>query len=167
MTLQDIKLLHAFNSWANNRIFDALASVPPEELTRDLQSSHGSIHATLTHLVGAEKMWVSRMVGRADKAMVTPAELPSLADIRHLWEQTGFAMAKFLGTMSDRALSEKFTMFTTTGQQFTQIYWQAIQHVVDHSTYHRGQIITLLRQMGHTPPSTGLITFYREMAKLP
>jgi len=165
MTLQDVKLLHAFNSWANNRIFDALEALPEEELSRDLKSSHASIHGTLTHLVAAEKMWLSRMVGPADKAMVKPQDVPTLSALRKLWEQTGFSMAKFISTLSDRARSQELTMSTSTGQLLSQLYWQALQHVVDHSTYHRGQIVTLLRQLGHTPPSSSMIAFYRETAK--
>jgi uncharacterized damage-inducible protein DinB len=165
MTLQEIKMLNAYNAWATNKIFEALEALTPEETSRDLKSSHKSIHGTLTHLTGAEKMWLSRLTGTPDKAMVTPAELPSVADIKALWEQTGFAAAKFLGSMTDRKLQETFTMSTSTGEKFTHTYAQALQHVVDHSTYHRGQVITLMRQMGHTPPNTGMIRFFREIGQ--
>jgi uncharacterized damage-inducible protein DinB len=94
--------------------------------------------------------------------MITPAEVPTVADVRRLWEQTGFATAKFLGSMTDRKLQETFTMSTSTGEKFAHTFAQAFQHVVDHSTYHRGQVVTLMRQMGHTPPNTGMIAFVRE-----
>ncbi|HUI09624.1 MAG TPA: DinB family protein [Bacteroidota bacterium] len=165
MTLQDIKRLTAFNAWASNRIFDALAALPAEEFTRDMKASHGSIHGTLTHMVGAEKMWLSRMVGTPDKAMIKPADVPTLAEVKKTWEETGFNMAKFLGTLTDRKLQETFPMTTSTGQQFIQAYGDALQHVVDHSTYHRAQVVTLMRQMGHTPPSAGMMGFFRETAK--
>ena len=165
MTLQDIKRLHAFNAWATNRIFDALAALPAEDFTRDMKASHASIHGTLTHMVGAEKMWLSRLAGNADKAMIKPADVPTLADVKKTWEATGFNLAKFLGTMTDRKLQETFSMTTATGQQLTQAYGDALQHMVDHSTYHRAQVVTLLRQMGHTPPSTTMIGFFRETAK--
>ena len=54
---------------------------------------------------------------------------------------------------------------TSQGGQFADPYWQMIQHVVDHSSYHRGQIVTMLRQLGATPPNTGMIRFYREMTR--
>jgi uncharacterized damage-inducible protein DinB len=162
MTLQEIKMLNAYNAWATNRMFQALEALPPEEIMRDLKSSHRSIHGTLTHLVGAEKIWLSRMTGTPDKTMLKPADVPAIADLKAMWEQTGFATARFLGGMNDRRLLETFTMTTSTGEQFTHVYAQALQHVVDHSTYHRGQVVTLMRQLGHTPPNTGMITFFRE-----
>ncbi|HMK38128.1 MAG TPA: DinB family protein [Bacteroidota bacterium] len=165
MTLQDIKTLSAYSAWATNRIFEALEALPAEEATRDMKSSHKSIHGTLTHLVGAEKMWLSRMVGSPDKAMITPAEVPTIADVRKTWEETGFGTAKFLGSLSDRKLQETFSYLTSTGTQFTYSYGEALQHVVNHSTFHRGQVVGLMRQMGHTPPDTGLTMFIRETRK--
>jgi uncharacterized damage-inducible protein DinB len=162
MTLQEIKTLAAYNAWATHRVFQAVEALPAEETARDLKSSHKSIHGTLTHMVGAEKIWLSRMTGNPDKGMVRPSDVPTIADVRALWEQTGFATAKFLGTMTDRKLQETFSMSTAAGDQFTHTFAQALQHVVDHSSYHRGQVITLMRQMGYTPPNTGMISFFRE-----
>ncbi len=162
MTLQEIKMLTAYSSWATNRMLEAVEALPAEDGIRDLKSSHRSIHGTLTHLAGAEKLWLSRMAGTPDKTMITPAEVPTIADVRALWEKTGFAIAKFLGGMTDRKLQETFTMSTPTGEQFVHTFTQALQHMVDHSTYHRGQVVTLMRQMGHTPPNTGMIAFIRE-----
>jgi uncharacterized damage-inducible protein DinB len=55
MTLQEIKLLVAYNRWANQRLFDALSQLPAEPYTRKMNSSHGGIHGTLAHIVGAER----------------------------------------------------------------------------------------------------------------
>lgn len=166
MNMQEIRLLHAFNSWASNRIFDAVMPLPATEVMKDMKSSHGSLHGTLLHMTGAEKIWLSRWVGAPEARLIAASDFPTIAAVRRVWEETGFATAKFLGTMNERKLQETFTMTTTTGKVFTHAYWQAIQHVVDHSTYHRGQVVSLLRQLGHTPPGTGLIVFYRETAKL-
>ena len=166
MTLQELKLLHAFNSWATNRIFNACESMPPEEYRRDVKTSHGSIHGTLVHLVGAEKIWLSRWLGTPDQTFLSANEAPDVATLRSVWEKTGFETARFLGTMNDKKLSGTFTMKNMKGEQFTQTYWQAFQHVVDHSTYHRGQVVAIMRMLGTPPPSTGMITFYRETAKL-
>ena len=165
MTLQEIKALIAYNSWATNRIFEAVEALPAEEAMRDMKSSHRSIHGTLTHLVGAEKMWLSRMSGTPDKSMVRPADVPTVADVKTTWEQTGFALAKFLGLQTDKKLEDTFGFLTLTGEQFTYRYGEALQHVVNHSTFHRGQVVALMRQMGHKPPDTGLTIFIRETRK--
>jgi len=93
-------------------------------------------------------------------------EAPTLESLRTAWEKVGYETARFLGTLTDKKLQETFTVTTAKGDSFTHIFWQALQHVVDHSTYHRGQVVTMLRQLGRVPPSTGLIAFYRETAKL-
>ena len=166
MTLQEIKTLVAYSAWATNRIFEALEALSPEETMRDMKSSHGSIHGTLTHLVGAEKIWLSRMSGTPDKATIKPTDVPTVADVKTTWEQTGFALAKFLGLQTDKKLEDTFGFLTLTGEQFTYRYGEALQHVVNHSTFHRGQVVALMRQMGHKPPDTGLTIFIRETRKM-
>ena len=165
MTFMELKLLHAFNAWASNRIFDAVEHMPEDDVTRDMKTSHGSIHGTLVHMVGAEKIWLSRWLGTPDRSFLSTAEVPTLTDIRTTWERVGLETARFVGTMNDRKLQETFTMTTAKGETFVHSYGQAFQHVVDHSTYHRGQIVAMMRQLGVTPPSTGLIVFFREAAR--
>ncbi len=166
MTLHEIKLLHAFNSWADNRIIDAVAAMPAEKVMQDMKSSHGGIFGTLVHLVGAEKIWLSRWTPKPDSRFLSAADVPTVEALKNAWVAIGFETAKFLGTMTDRKLQETFTMKTSKGESYTHTYWQAFQHMVDHSSYHRGQIVAMMRQQGIAPPTTGLINFYRETAKL-
>ena len=162
MTLQEARRLHAFNSWATNRIFEACAALSAEELGQDLKSSHRSILGTLTHLVGAERIWLSRFLKTPENRMVDPAEVPTLASLKTAWEKIGFEQARWLGGMNDRTLAETFVMTTSDGTRYTHTFDEGLRHLVDHSTYHRGQVVTLLRQLGHTPPNTGMIRFFRE-----
>lgn len=167
MTLQEIKLLAAFNAWATNRVFDAVEGLEPEHYTRDLRSSHGSIHGTLVHLVGAERVWLARWTGAPRQEFLAPEEAPTLEDLKRIWNTTGFETAKFLGTLTDKKLLDTFTMTTSKGEHFTHSYRDSFLHLVDHSSYHRGQVASLMRQLGVTPPTTGMIAFFRETAKLP
>jgi uncharacterized damage-inducible protein DinB len=166
MTLQEIKLLHAFNSWADNRILDAVAAMPAGQAMQNMNSSHGSIHGTLVHLVGSEKIWLSRWTGKPDATFLSAADAPTVEAVKSIWVAVGFETAKFLSAMTDRKLQDTFTMKTSKGDTYTHLYWQAFQHMVDHCSYHRGQIVSLMRQQAATPPTTGLINFYRETAKL-
>ncbi len=163
MTLQEIKALMAFNTWANRRFFEAVGQLSHEQYTRDMHSSHGGIHGTLVHIVGTEGLWLARWQKHPDPSAGLPSQGHSLADLRALWEQTRADMGQFLDGLNDQKLQEILTATTRAGT-FSNPYWQMIQHVVDHSSYHRGQIVTMLRQLGVTPPSTGLIRFYREPA---
>ncbi len=162
MTLQEIKTLHAYNSWGDNLIFDALEAIPEDQYKADMKSSHGGLHGTMTHIVGAEKLWLERWQGAPQPPLAPPA---SHAELKKIWEKVGYDTAKWLSTMTDKRLNETFTMKTLAGDAFTHIFWQAFQHLVNHSSYHRGQIITMLRQIGTKPPTTDLIRFYRETVK--
>lgn len=161
MTLQEAKTLHAYNSWATNRIFDATKRLSPEHYSKDMKSSHGGIHGTLVHMVGAEKVWVERFNAKP-QPFLKAEEIPNAAALYAIWEKAGYETAKWLGLMTDKKLNDTFTMKTLKGDTFTHIFWQAFQHLVNHSTYHRGQIVTMLRQLDVKPPSTDLILFYRE-----
>jgi uncharacterized damage-inducible protein DinB len=161
MTLQEIKQLVAFSRWANQRFFDALSSLPAEQYAQDLHSSHGGVHGTLAHIVGVEKAWLCRWLRQANTAAAELGRITSLADLRTCWEQVCAEMQQFLGTLDDQKLQETLTTTTLTGTYISP-YWQMIQHVVDHSSYHRGQLVTMLRQLGVPPPSTGLIRFYQD-----
>lgn len=164
MTLSELKLLHAYNSWANNHIFEALIQLPHDKLVLNMKTSHGSIHGTLTHIVGAEKVWLERFIGNV-QPFLTNDPPKSLQDLKELWEKVGYDTAKWLGGMTDKKLQETFTMKTLKGDTFVHVFWQAFQHVVNHSSYHRGQIVTMLRQLDVKPPTTDLIQFYRETGK--
>jgi uncharacterized damage-inducible protein DinB len=161
MTLQEINQLVAFNRWANQCFFEALRQLLAEHYGRDMHSSHGGIHGTFAHIVGAEKGWLSRWQGRSETDTAAISQMQSLDELRALWEKVCDEMSQFLTTLDDGKLQETLSTTARTGN-YTTSYWQMIQHVVDHSSYHRGQIVTMLRQLGVTPPSTGLIRFYRD-----
>ncbi len=166
MTAQEMRQLYAFNSWATNKFFDALGQLPQEQLSRDMKTSHSSIHNTLVHLVGAEKIWHERWTGGTIEPFLKPEQAPTLTALKQIWTKVGFDTAKFLAGTTDRKLQEFFDMKTSKGEVLKQLYWQSMLHVVDHSTYHRGQIVTLMRQQEIVPPSTMMSLFFRETAKL-
>lgn len=161
MNLLDIQQLIAFNQWANQQFFDTLRQLPVEQYRRDLHSSHGGIHGTLAHLVEAEKRWVYRWLQRPETIAGALKEISSLADVRVFWENACTEMAQFVAGLDDQTLQKTFTTQSRSGR-VTVTCWQMLQHVVDHSSYHRGQIATMLRQLGVTPPSAAMMRFHRE-----
>ena len=66
MTTQDIKQLFSYNTWANNRIFEVVSQLSPVQYFQDLKSSYGGVHGTLTHILGAHKIWLERWLGKTD-----------------------------------------------------------------------------------------------------
>jgi uncharacterized damage-inducible protein DinB len=165
VNVADVKELFAYNAWANRRMFDALAPLPAEQYTRDLKSSFGSIHGTLCHIVWAEQLWLHRWLARPAPAVPQGKDLAGVAEARARWDGVEAERAALLGGFTDPRLDETVTIQPTSGGvAYTHTFREMFLHTIDHSTYHRGQIVTLLRQLGVKPPSAGLIGFYRERA---
>jgi uncharacterized damage-inducible protein DinB len=161
MDLAEVRELFAYNAWANRVFFDALAAVPAAVYLRDLKSSHGGLHGTLCHIVWAEELWLARWLARPGPAVAQGKDLATLAAARARWERVEAERDHFLAALSERRLADAVVVKPTTGGEFVHTFRQMFRHAVDHSSYHRGQLVTLLRQVDVTPPQTGLIVYYR------
>jgi uncharacterized damage-inducible protein DinB len=165
MTMQEIRKLFAYNAWATNRMFDALARIPETDYKRNLKSSHGSLHGTASHMVAAEKIWLSRLVKKPETALLTEQDAPSLQSLKKTWEDIAARTARFLSKLEDSSLEIITEYVTTEGKKFTNSLVQILQHVINHSSYHRGQVAGMMRQVGAEPVNTDLITFFRHIGR--
>ena len=164
MNVVEVKESFAYNAWANRRLFDALAALPVEQYTRDMKGSFGSIHGTVCHIVWAEQLWLSRWLGKPAPAVPQGKDLAGLAEARARWDGIEAERTAFLAGFTDARLTDTVTIQPTSGGAHTHPFREMFLHSVDHSTYHRGQVVNMLRQLGVKPPGTGLIGFYRERA---
>jgi uncharacterized damage-inducible protein DinB len=161
MNLADFKTLFNYNFWANARTRQAVESVPEEKLYVDMKNSFGSIHGTVVHIVGAEDIWLQRLQGSDRGMFMKKEEYPTYASVVAKWSDVEKQCAQFLSTVTEELLSRDLIFHNLKGEKVTQKVWMSLQHLVNHSTYHRGQITTLVRQAGGTPVSTDLIAYYR------
>jgi uncharacterized damage-inducible protein DinB len=162
MNTQDFRLLYDFDSWANHRMLDVCAALSEEEFTRDLNNSFGSVRDTLFHICGAEWIWLERWHGRSPATIPSAADYPTLAAVRLRWAEVERDLLDYVASLTPEDLQRVMHFKTLAGVPHSQPLWQCLQHVANHSTYHRGQITTMLRQLGAKPVSTDLIAFYRE-----
>ncbi len=165
MTSQEIKMMFAYNAWATNRVFESLAGVPDDLYFKDLKSSHGGIHGTLFHIVRAEKNWLARLTGIQEKSELTEQTASSLQALRSAWQDVASRTAKYVEKVTEEKLRSIFEYPASDGRKLVQTYQQALLHLVNHSTYHRGQIASMMRQVGMQPVATDLIMFYRMTAQ--
>jgi uncharacterized damage-inducible protein DinB len=161
MTTQDFRILFDFNSWANVRTIQALDTLQEEKLYVDLKNSFGSIHGTLVHLCGAEDIWLQRLNGADPGVFMKKDQYPTYTSVKTKWKEVDAGWEKYFPKLTDEQLTQSLTFHNLKGEKVTQIVWQSLQHLVNHSTYHRGQITTMIRQSGGTPIGTDLIAFYR------
>jgi len=164
MTPEDVRTLYDRNSWANHRVLDSCSALTEEQFTRNLGSSFGSVRDTLAHILGAEWIWLERFQGRSPKKFPMPGDFPTPAAVRSRWAGLEQDMLRFVNRLSVEELNRMKEYTTFDGTVYAQPLWQPMQHLVNHSTYHRGQVTTLLRQLGAKPVATDLIRFYRNRA---
>ena len=166
MTLQDLRTLLDHHYWARDRLFDAVAPVPVGDLTRDMGNSFGSIRDTLVHIYAAEWVWYQRWQGTSPKALIPGEQYPDLASLRRDWTDLEQKMRSLLEDLGDAGVERKMSYTLFSGASGNSPFCHMLQHVVNHASYHRGQVTTMLRQMGAAPAkSMDLITFYREQAQ--
>lgn len=162
--MDEIRRLYAFNRWANLRFLDALGALSDEELGREMHSSFPNVAATLVHLLGAEWIWLERWLGRSPGTFPDATELTSVQAVRERWDALWADQQAFLGSLGAADVSRPVTYRNMAGIEYTQPLGDLLRHVVNHATYHRGQLTTLLRQLGHAAPATDLVLFYRDVA---
>ncbi|MFA6439644.1 MAG: DinB family protein [Bacteriovoracaceae bacterium] len=165
MNTTDVKILFEFNSWANARTLRSLDALPEEQLYVDLKNSFGSIHGTLVHLCGAEDIWMQRLNGADPGIFMKKDAYPNYGSVKTQWDEVDKGWKKYLAGLTDDMLPRLLTFHNLKGEHVSQAVWQALQHVVNRSSYHRGQITTMIRQSGGTPANTDLITYYRQQNK--
>ncbi len=163
MTPEDARTLYAYDAWANRRMLDACAALTPEQFTKDLGSSFRSVRDTMAHIMGAEWLWLERFQGRT-ATLPSGDQFPDLASLRARWAEVERDLLAYVGALSAADLERSFDYRDMKGNPHTSVLWQTLQHVANHGTYHRGQVTTLLRQLGAKPIGTDLIGFYRERA---
>ena len=159
-----IKQFYDYNRWANARVLEAVAKITPEQYAKDLGNSFPSIRDTLTHIMSAEWIWHQRWLGTSPKAMRNTAEFPDLDALKTAWSALERAQMAFIRELTNEALQTVIAYTNTRGEAYQYPLWQMMQHVVNHSTYHRGQITTMLRQLGAQPVGTDLLLFQDRLA---
>lgn len=163
--LDTTRLFCGYTVWADARMFDALAPLTAEQWTRDLGSSLKSVRDTAVHLAGAEWLYLSRFQGVSPAATWNPADFPSAAALREKWAPVAAGLADFAAAQTEASLALPLTYQNLKGETLSLPLGPVVLQLTNHSTYHRGQLATLLRQLGAKPPSTDLILYWMEQGK--
>jgi uncharacterized damage-inducible protein DinB len=156
---EDLQDLIRYDEWANARFVEAMKGLPDEEWSKPVASSFGSLRETLAHIISAEWIWLRRW--RGEDSTSPPAWLES-EDRDELGARLGEVeeeRRRWFAGLSAEQLESRLTYRTLKGKEYSHVLADQIRHVVNHSTYHRGQAATQLRQLGHAPPSTDLILY--------
>ena len=161
MNLEELRTLIDYHYWARDRALDAASALTPDQLNRDMGNSFRSVRDTLAHIYAAEWAWCSRWNGVSPTAF-PDHPLPDVAAMRVRWADLEVNVRAVVDRMRVEGLDRTIEYKLMNGDARSSVFWQMVQHVVNHASYHRGQVTTMLRQMGVPPPqSMDLITYYR------
>ena len=166
MDVSDIKNLFNYMEWANDLALEAAAQLPDESLRRDVGISHRSIFGTLSHMAGAEWIWLERWHGRSPTkaeawSQWTGEACPDLLTLKERWTSLADQRARFVSELDETRLAAELPFRLLSGDASSMPLVNQMQHVVNHATLHRGQIVGMIRQLGIDPPATDLIFYLR------
>jgi uncharacterized damage-inducible protein DinB len=162
MTLDEVRTLLAYDTWANGAFLDAIEGLPEEKQRLDLKASHRNLFGTMVHVVAAEEIWLSRWKGAPKARLTREEDVPDAKELRRWWNDVIAERDAFANALLEDDLDREMEMSTTSGTTYRHRFADMFRHVVNHSSYHRGQLVSMLRQLGEKPPSTDFIRFLRE-----
>jgi uncharacterized damage-inducible protein DinB len=156
---QEISQLFAYNRWANARTLEPVSKLTAEEYGRTLGGSFPSVGETLAHIYAAEWIWLERWQGRSPRGLPAAGEVPNLAALREKWKTVEAGQSAFLEAVTPARLAEVVSYVNVRGETWSYPLGEMLVHLVNHSSYHRGQVATLLRQLGQAPEPTDYLLF--------
>jgi len=166
MNQPDIRHLFDYTEWANKLALGAAAELSDEDLRRDVGISHRSIFGTLLHMAGAEWIWLERWHGNSPKgkeawSLWTADSCADLETLNQRWRDVVDRRAQFISEVDEPRLSAELSFKLLSGDSNSMRLVDQMQHVVNHATLHRGQVVGMIRQLGITPPATDLLFYLR------
>lgn len=164
MDLNDIRELYGYNRWANQRTLNAATELDGDAFTRAMGSSFSSVRDTLAHVLSGEWIWLERWQGRSPTALLNAADFPTVQSLQSRWEGVEQDRRRFIQELTRERLGKDLAYINRSGEHYSYPLWQQMVHVVNHSSYHRGQVTTLLRQLGAEAVSTDFLAYYDSMA---
>jgi len=166
--VQDLSTLRnffAFGRWANRMTLESAAALSTEEYARPVGGSFGSVQGTLAHIYGADWVWLERFRGRSPGGLPEGDDLLPLEDLARKWREVEAGQDAYIATLTQERLAEPLSYVAFSGDAFTRRLGDALLHLANHGTYHRGQVATLLRQLGHKAISTDFLRWVDALEK--
>ena len=169
MNKDDIQLLYEYDRWANNRVLQAVSALSDEQFTRNLGGSFRSVRDTLVHIIAGEWGWLAYWKERSPsaafltdlrkrrEALFHPDAFPDVVAVRRKWGEVEREQAEIVNGVTNESLG-KMLPFRKTQASLAHL----MQHLANHSTYHRGQVALMIRLLGAEPLATDFHVFLVE-----
>lgn len=164
---RQLRMLVRYSAWANGRLFDALAALPPGQATARMATGFGTMVNTLNHAHVVDLIWQAHLQGRPHgfSARITENE-PALPDLRAAQARVDQWYIDHADAMTAAQHDEVVSFRFVDGGAGAMARGDMLLHVVNHKTYHRGVVADMLYQVGARPPTMDLPVFLRDTPAL-
>jgi len=159
MNIDDLRRLYDYNRWANLRLLDAAATLSETQFTTGVTSSFSSLRDTFAHIIGVERLWAQRCNGERQAGWPEWMKEATAARLREELDQVRDAQQALIDTAD---LERRVNYINFKGEEWEYSLGEVLYHVANHSNYHRGQVVTILRQLGAAPPATDYLIFIEQ-----
>jgi len=167
MTVADMKVLYDYGYWANERLFDAILRLAPEQFTEPVGGGHESIRNTLVHVLSAEWGWLNRCGGPERGPRLNPADYPNAETLKGTWSKVEGYVRAFLSVLNDEDLARDVEFMNDRGEKRSMPLGNLLQHAASHGVHHRGQVALMLRSLGYAPGDIDLLIYYAAKRGVP
>ena len=154
-----IQYLWRYMVHADDQMIAAAGTVPQAGYFREFDISAGSIHKLLVHALGAQQIWLERLLGHDPRKFLDPNDLPQLSDVAARWPDLHNQLLEFAERQTPSSLAVILHGRNMKGTPFALPVGAVMLHVCDHATYHRGQLNSMIKMAGGTPSPVMLYTF--------
>jgi uncharacterized damage-inducible protein DinB len=152
-----------YNIWANNVVRSWYDQVTDEQYDRSVISSFSSLSATALHIASAETVWVERLKKVPSPAWLQSSFKGSKKELLDIWSTASQNIRSFIGDFDESMMQANLHFRRLNGDPYEMPYHELFAHIFNHSSYHRGQIVTMMRQVGFTDVSAlDMLVFFRK-----
>lgn len=152
------------SAWANSNVIEACSALSDEELERDLHISHSNLLGTLRHIYDGERVWLDCLLTTAEggtwRLPQGPAPQLSLDRLRQEWPAIWNGFIPWLESTFEADLENEVILQLPGEIEEPLPRWKILRHVMAHSNLHRGQVIGMMRMLGHQPPAVSPMDYY-------
>ena len=154
-----------FLTWGDRVMLAAARTVPEDGYFREQPISLGSVHKLLTHAIAVERIWLSRCQGRDARRFEDETDHPTLADLERNWPPLHGEWLAFLSVQTPESLAADLAYRNSRGEPYRLPLGHVLLHVLDHATYHRGQLNSMIKLAGGKPTAVGYANYIIEKTK--
>lgn len=146
-----------YNQWMNQKLYAICAEIPDAQRREDRGAFFRSVHGTLNHLLVGDRIWMGRFTQTPFVAQVSDELYHDFSELQAERQLTDRQILAWVGQLTPAWLEQTLTYTSAIGNIKRSLpHWLLVTHLFNHQTHHRGQLTTLLYQMGYDPGVTDL-----------